>query len=111
MNQVWKLNVAHVSYMQEGKYRDAIRYYDPIVRRHLANTSDSSASGGGGGGGSGTGSGGKGILDVSAIVLANLCVSYIMTAQNEEAEEVSVLSIIIISIAGSTWERFGSRQE
>lgn len=28
------------------------------------------------------------ILDVSAIVLANLCVSYIMTSQNEEAEEL-----------------------
>ena len=28
------------------------------------------------------------ILNVSAIVLANLCVSYIMTSQNEEAEEL-----------------------
>ena len=28
------------------------------------------------------------ILNVSAIVLANLCVSYIMTWQNEEAEEL-----------------------
>lgn len=28
------------------------------------------------------------ILKVSAVVLANLCVSYIMTAQNEEAEEL-----------------------
>lgn len=28
------------------------------------------------------------ILSVSAIVLANLCVSHIMTAQNEEAEEL-----------------------
>jgi len=28
------------------------------------------------------------ILNVSAIVLANLCVSYIMTSQNEEAEEM-----------------------
>lgn len=28
------------------------------------------------------------ILNVSAIVLANLCVSYIMTAQNDEAEEL-----------------------
>lgn len=27
-------------------------------------------------------------MNVSAIVLANLCVSYIMTAQNEEAEEL-----------------------
>ena len=28
------------------------------------------------------------ILSVSAIVLANLCVSYIMTSQNDEAEEL-----------------------
>lgn len=28
------------------------------------------------------------ILNISAIVLANLCVSYIMTSQNEEAEEL-----------------------
>lgn len=28
------------------------------------------------------------ILSVSAIVLANLCVSHIMTTQNEEAEEL-----------------------
>ena len=27
-------------------------------------------------------------MDVTAIVLANLCVSYIMTSQNEEAEEL-----------------------
>jgi tetratricopeptide repeat protein 30 len=27
-------------------------------------------------------------LDVTAIVLANLCVSYIMTSQNEEAEDL-----------------------
>jgi hypothetical protein len=40
-------------------------YYDPIVKRLM----DS-------------------VLDVTAIVLANLCVSYIMTSQNEEAEEL-----------------------
>ena len=28
------------------------------------------------------------VLSVSAIVLANLCVSYIMTSANEEAEEL-----------------------
>jgi tetratricopeptide repeat protein 30 len=30
----------------------------------------------------------KKILDLTAIVLANLCVSYIMTSRNEEAEEL-----------------------
>lgn len=64
-HEVWKLNVAHVFFMQETKFKDAIRYYDPIVKRLMET-----------------------VLDVTAIVLANLCVSYIMTSQNEEAEEL-----------------------
>nr|XP_054113468.1 tetratricopeptide repeat protein 30B-like [Callithrix jacchus] len=64
-HDVWKLNVAHVLFMQENKYREAIGFYEPIVKKHYDN-----------------------ILSVSAIVLANLCVSYIMTSQNEEAEEL-----------------------
>jgi len=64
-HDVWKLNVAHVFFMQETKFKDAIRYYEPAVRKHL----DS-------------------ILDCTAIVLANLCVSYIMTSQNDEAEKL-----------------------
>ncbi|KAI5944690.1 intraflagellar transport protein 70B [Manis javanica] len=64
-HDVWKLNVAHVLFMQENKYKEAIGLYEPIVKKHY----DS-------------------ILNVSAIVLANLCVSYIMTSQNEEAEEL-----------------------
>lgn len=51
--------------IQESKFRDSIAYYEPIVKRHM----DS-------------------LLDVQAIVLANLCVSYIMTNQNAEAEEL-----------------------
>lgn len=64
-HDVWKLNVAHVFFMQETKFKEAIRYYDPIVKKKSEQ-----------------------ILDVPAIVLANLCVSYIMTSQNEEAEEL-----------------------
>lgn len=64
-HDVWRLNVAHVLFMQENKYREAIGFYEPIVKKHYDN-----------------------ILNVSAIVLANLCVSYIMTSQNEEAEEL-----------------------
>ncbi|XP_006034354.3 tetratricopeptide repeat protein 30B [Alligator sinensis] len=64
-HEVWKLNVAHVLFMQENKYKEAIGFYEPIVKKHYDN-----------------------ILQVSAIVLANLCVSYIMTSQNEEAEEL-----------------------
>ena len=63
----WKLNVAHVFFMQQGpKFKDAISYYDPFVKKASEN----------------------GILDVAAIVLANLCVSYIMTNQNELAEKI-----------------------
>merc|ERR1711998_118842 len=64
-HEVWKLNVAHVFFMQESKFKEAIRYYDPIVKKHA-----------------------DAILEVTAIVLANLCVSYTMTSQNEEAEEL-----------------------
>lgn len=66
-HDVWKLNVAHVFFMQETKFKDAIRYYEPAVKKHQESGN---------------------ILDVTAIVLANLCVSYIMTSQNEEAEEL-----------------------
>lgn len=51
-HDVWKLNVAHVLFMQENKYKEAIGFYEPIVKKHYDN-----------------------ILNVSAIVLANLCVS------------------------------------
>ncbi|GFG31358.1 hypothetical protein Cfor_12925, partial [Coptotermes formosanus] len=64
-NDTWKLNVAHVLFMQENKFKEATGFYEPIVKKHYDN-----------------------ILNVSAIVLANLCVSYIMTSQNEEAEEM-----------------------
>lgn len=64
-HDVWKLNVAHTFFMQDNRWKDAIRYYAPIVQKNMDN-----------------------LLDVTAIVLANLCVSYIMTSQNEEAEEL-----------------------
>merc|ERR1719446_970882 len=64
-HETWKLNVAHVFFMQDNKYRDAIRYYEPFVRRQMDD-----------------------LLQITAIVLANLCVSYIMTSQNADAEEM-----------------------
>lgn len=45
--------------------QEAIRYYEPIVKKKAET-----------------------ILEVPAIVLANLCVSHIMISQNEEAEEL-----------------------
>jgi hypothetical protein len=50
--------VLTLSCLQENKYRDAIRYYQPLVARNADN-----------------------LLGVTAIALANLCVSYIMTSQ------------------------------
>ena len=32
-HETWKLNVAHVFFMQDNKFTDAIRYYEPFVRR------------------------------------------------------------------------------
>ncbi|KXZ54715.1 hypothetical protein GPECTOR_4g783 [Gonium pectorale] len=64
-HEVWKLNVAHTFFMQDNHYKEAIRYYEPVVKKNADN-----------------------LLGVTAIVLANLCVSYIMTSQNEEAEEL-----------------------
>ncbi|KAL0893524.1 hypothetical protein ABMA27_013720 [Loxostege sticticalis] len=64
-SDVWRLNVAHVLFMQENKYKEAASFYEPIVKKQYDN-----------------------ILEISAVVLANLCVSYIMTSQNEEAEDI-----------------------
>lgn len=64
-NDTFKLNVAHTLFMIEGKLEEAEKFYEPIVKKNFDN-----------------------ILDVSAIVLANLCVCYIMSTQNEEAEEL-----------------------
>eukprot|EP01006_Ploeotia_vitrea_P056421 TRINITY_DN68099_c2_g17_i1.p1 TRINITY_DN68099_c2_g17~~TRINITY_DN68099_c2_g17_i1.p1 ORF type:complete len:679 (-),score=66.10 TRINITY_DN68099_c2_g17_i1:114-2150(-) len=77
-HEVWKLNVAHTFFMSETKFKEggmaepgssnfqmAIMYYEPIVEKCDQN-----------------------ILNCSAIVLANLCVSYIMTSQNDKAEDL-----------------------
>ena len=62
-HQTWQLNVAHVLYIQ-GKYQEAIHSYEPVVQRAEA------------------------VLDVKAIVLANLCAAYIMISKNEKAEDL-----------------------
>ncbi|KAJ8925929.1 hypothetical protein NQ315_009781 [Exocentrus adspersus] len=64
-NDTWRLNVAHVLFMQENKFKEATGFYEPLVKKSYSE-----------------------ILSVNAIVLANLCVSYIMTSQNEEAEDL-----------------------
>lgn len=65
-HDVWKLNVAHVFFMQQNKYKEALHYYQEIIKKK----------------------GSRSVLDLTAIILANLCVSYIMTSQNEEAEDM-----------------------
>ena len=47
----------------DGRFKEAIGFYEPLVQGHLEN-----------------------LLEVTAIVLANLCVCYIMTSQNDQAE-------------------------
>lgn len=64
-NDIWRLHVANVLFMQDNKYKEAAGFYEPIVKKYYNN-----------------------LLDVTPVVLANLCVSYIMTAMNEEAEEL-----------------------
>ena len=32
-HDVWKLNVAHVFFMQQNKYKEALRYYEEIVKK------------------------------------------------------------------------------
>lgn len=34
-HEVWKLNVAHVMFMQGNRYKDAISFYEPIVQKHM----------------------------------------------------------------------------
>lgn len=63
-HETWKLNVAHVFFVLE-RYNEAIRYYEPIVSKNSEN-----------------------MLSLTAIVVANLCVSYIMVNKNEEAEDI-----------------------
>lgn len=59
----WLLNAAHVIFMRGVDYSEAVAFYEGVTRKYLDK-----------------------ILDVSAIVLANLCCAYILTQTNEEAE-------------------------
>ena len=74
-HETWRLNVAHVFFMQETKFKDAIKYYEPHVGKMMEQEQ---------------------ILECQAIVLANLCVSYIMTSQNEKSRWVmlTVLGLV-----------------
>ncbi|KAM3722090.1 Tetratricopeptide repeat protein 30A [Dirofilaria immitis] len=64
-DDIWKLNVAHTLFMQANKFKEAAGFYEPNVKKNFDN-----------------------MLSITAIILANLSVCYIMTNQNEEAEEL-----------------------
>ncbi|KAH9372691.1 hypothetical protein HPB48_007782 [Haemaphysalis longicornis] len=60
----WRLNVGHVLFVQEGKFHEAVAFYEPLVERE------------------------QDLLRLSPALLANLCVAYIMTGQNDQAEQL-----------------------
>lgn len=91
-HEAWQLAVGHCYFLQEGRSAECIRYYEPIVQKFMAGVgemgSPASVFGSGGGMGSGGAPRTGGLLDVQPIVLANLCVAYVMTGQNESAEQI-----------------------
>lgn len=64
INDTWRLNLAHCFFVQE-KYGEALTYYNSIYEKNSMN-----------------------VLDIPAIVVANLCVTCIMANQNERAEMI-----------------------
>jgi len=82
-HEAWRIGMAHAVFMQGSgstggragggtlgmdKYREAIRFYEPTVLPFLDEGVEATA-----------------ILRVKAIVLANLCVAYIVTGDNSKA--------------------------
>ncbi|CAI2311934.1 unnamed protein product [Caenorhabditis sp. 36 PRJEB53466] len=65
-HDTWKLNVAHTIFMQDKKYKEAAAFYEQILTKKYD----------------------EAILEVPAMILANLVVCYIMSNQNEEAEDL-----------------------
>ena len=61
-NRVWKLNLAHTYFMENSKMAEAIQLYEPLVL------------------------GEQNLLDIEAILVANLCVAYVITDQNGLAD-------------------------
>lgn len=38
-NDIWRLNVAHVLFMQENKFKEATGFYEPIVKKNYSDVS------------------------------------------------------------------------
>ena len=43
-SETWKLNLAHVLYMRDTKFTEAISFYEPIVHKHYDNVTSSSST-------------------------------------------------------------------
>ncbi|EFJ36521.1 hypothetical protein SELMODRAFT_404605 [Selaginella moellendorffii] len=70
--------------MQDNCYKEAIHYYKPIVKKV-----------------------GDDILSVTAIVLTNLCVSYIMTSQNPDKQELHLCIVNLVIYCAKQNFEFG----
>ena len=64
-SEIFNMNMGHSLFMQEGRYDEAIEYYEEIVKRHKDN-----------------------LNEVDIFVLANLCLCYILTKQDEKAQHL-----------------------
>jgi len=64
-SEVFNMNMGHSLFMQEGRYDEAMEYYEEIVRRHKDN-----------------------LNEVDIFVLANLCLCYILTKQDDKAQKL-----------------------
>lgn len=67
VHNTWRLNYAHCYFIQEDKYMECIQWYDKIFDNSIKSDT---------------------LLELPAIVIANLCVSYIMINENTKAEDI-----------------------
>ncbi|GAB4820179.1 hypothetical protein N2152v2_007225 [Parachlorella kessleri] len=87
----WRLNLAHTILAQEGKVQDAIDLYESILQHYLGTAGEGAAAAQGNivSMGSSGEEGPKGsLMDVPPAALANLCVCYVISSQNEVAEDL-----------------------
>jgi hypothetical protein len=82
-----------------GKYRDAIRYYEPFIQKVGSSSSNVSWPPPSRDVLQATEAHGASLLGVSAMTLANLCVAYIMISDNDKAEEVRCCARCVVHAA------------
>jgi tetratricopeptide repeat protein 30 len=64
-SEIFNMNMGHSLFMQEERYDEVIEYYEEIVKKHKDN-----------------------LNEVDIFVLANLCLCYILTKQEEKAQQL-----------------------